>query len=158
ADVAKTYHLVATASTSPDAITEANPGLSDTANVDATALTKAPQTITFNPGATGVVGNTPTLSATGGGAGEPVTFTIDATSGAGVCSLSGSTVSFDHVGSCVVEADQAGDASYLAAPTVKRTIVVGGKAAAITGFMLPLTGLVADPDITLSATGGGSSK
>jgi len=51
------------------------------------------------------------VSATGGGSGNPVTFQSDTSS---VCTVSGSTVSFVGVGTCTVEADQAGNADYLA--------------------------------------------
>jgi hypothetical protein len=47
-----------------------------------------------------------------------VVFTVDASSGAGVCSVSGTdgtTVSYTAAGSCVIDANQAGNANYLAA-------------------------------------------
>nr|WP_171026259.1 putative Ig domain-containing protein [Mesorhizobium comanense] len=81
------------------------------------------------------------VSATGGGSGEPVLFSIDASSGAGVCSISGSTVSFLSVaGICVVNANQAGNAQYAAAPQAQQTISVvttdvGAVTEAIGGFI-----------------------
>lgn len=81
------------------------------------------------------------VSATGGGSGEPVLFSIDASSGAGVCSISGSTVSFLSVaGICVVNANQAGNAQYAAAPQAQQTITVattdvGAVTEAIGGFI-----------------------
>ena len=59
-----------------------------------------------------------TVSATGGGSGNPVTFSIDAGS-ASVCSAggtNGSTITILATGACTVLADQAGDAFYSAAP------------------------------------------
>jgi hypothetical protein len=61
------------------------------------------------------------LSATGGGSGNPVRFS----SGSGkVCTVSGNSVTFTGGGSCVVDANQAGNARYMAAPQVERTILV----------------------------------
>ena len=71
------------------------------------------------------VGGGTTLSATGGASGNPVTFTIDGTSTAGACSLSGSALTYTGVGNCVVDANQAGNANYNAAPQVQQTITVG---------------------------------
>jgi uncharacterized repeat protein (TIGR01451 family) len=54
--------------------------------------------------------------------GLPVTFTLDGTSTG--CSLSGGVVSFTGVGTCVVNANQAGDATYAPAPQEQRSSVV----------------------------------
>ncbi|MBN9219249.1 MAG: putative Ig domain-containing protein [Mesorhizobium sp.] len=81
------------------------------------------------------------VSATGGGSGEPVLFSIDASSGAGVCSISGNTVSFlSQAGTCIVNANQAGDVHYAAAPQAQQTIAVattdiGAVTEAIGGFI-----------------------
>jgi hypothetical protein len=56
--------------------------------------------------------------------GLSVSFSIDPTSMAGACSISGSTVSFTGAGSCVIDANQAGNATYLAAPQVQQTVQV----------------------------------
>ena len=56
----------------------------------------------------------------------PVT-TAAATSGAGVCDVSGTngaTVDYTAAGNCVIDANQAGDADYLAAPTVSLSVTV----------------------------------
>ena len=58
------------------------------------------------------------VSATGGGSGNPVIFSTDIAS-ASVCSaggIDGSVISILSPGTCVVLADQAGDAGYSAAP------------------------------------------
>jgi len=76
------------------------------------------QTISFSPPTTATVGTSVTLSATGGASGEPVVFSIDHAGGAGVCTSTGpdgSDVSFDAPGACVVDADQAGTATFAAA-------------------------------------------
>lgn len=77
------------------------------------------QTISFaNPG-TQAFGTTPTLAATGGASGQPVTF-----SATGVCSITGSQLSFASTGSCTVNANQAGTPTYVAAPAVQQTFTV----------------------------------
>src|SRR5262249_52091056 len=53
----------------------------------------------------------------------PVTFTIDATA-TSVCSLAGSTVSFIGTGTCKINANQAGNANYNAAPQVPQSFGV----------------------------------
>ncbi len=101
-------------------------------DVAGAATTPAPQTITFpNPGP-GTVGQTATLTATGGGSGNPVVFSVDPSSGAGVCSVSGtngSTVSYLAAGTCVIDANQAGGNGYAAAPQVQQTVTVTAAAA-----------------------------
>ena len=66
------------------------------------------------------------MSATGGRSGNPVVFTV-ASGGIRVCSVSGAngtTVSYLTAGSCVIDANQAGNAKYQAAPQIFRTIKV----------------------------------
>ena len=94
--------------------------------------TQAAQTISFTPPASGSVGGGATLSATGGASGNPVTFTVDPGSSAGACTVTGTTVSYTGVGNCIIDADQAGNANYSAAPQVTGTVVVGKGAQAIT--------------------------
>jgi len=82
------------------------------------------QAITFaNPGP-GVAGQSATLTASGGGSGHPVTFSVNASSGAGVCSVSGTTVSYLAAGTCVIDANQAGGGGYQDAPQVSQTVTV----------------------------------
>jgi Spherulation-specific family 4 len=106
---------------------------------DVAAATPNPavQTITFpNPGP-GTAGQTATLTATGGGSGNPVVFSVDATSGAGVCSVSGtdgSTVTYLAAGTCVIDANQAGGNGYAAAPQVQQTITVTASGAPLLAF------------------------
>lgn len=59
-----------------------------------------------------------TVSATGGVSGYPVTFSVDTTSAA-VCAAGGThgaTIAILDAGTCLVHADQAGDATHRAAP------------------------------------------
>ena len=70
---------------------------------------------------------TTTLTAAGGGSGNPVVFSLDSTSAAGVCQLSGTNgavVTYTGVGKCVIDANQDGNASYQAANPVQQTIPV----------------------------------
>ncbi len=118
-----------------------------------------PQSITFTAPSSGTVGGTATLSATGGGSGNPVVFSVDSSSGAGVCAVSGTngaTLTYTAAGSCVIDANQAGSASYGAAPQVQRTIAVGEAAQSIS-FTAPSSGTVGGT-ATLSAKGGGSGN
>ena len=86
------------------------------------------QTITFTstaPSAVVVGGPGDTVTATGGASGNPVTFSIDASLTSG-CSLSGSTVSFGGPpGTCVIDANQAGNASYSPAAQAQQSFPVG---------------------------------
>ena len=84
-------------------------------------MPKAPQSISFlNPG-TQNFGTTPTLSA-GATSGLMASF---ASSTMGVCTVTtGGALSFVSAGTCTIEATQAGDAQYLAAPAVSQTFTV----------------------------------
>ncbi len=91
-----------------------------------TSAANQSQTISFtSTSPTGAVvlgpGYPPSATATSG---LPVTLTIDATSAA-VCAidLSGN-VSFIGPGSCTIDANQHGDATYMAAPQVQQTFAV----------------------------------
>jgi hypothetical protein len=89
---------------------------------------KAPQVMSFAAPPSGTVGGSATLSATGGGSGNPIVFSVDGSSTAGACNVSGTngtTLNYTAVGSCVVDANQAGNSDYLAAPDVSQTILVG---------------------------------
>ena len=116
------------------------------------------QAITFTTTApsAAATGDTYTVAATGGASANPVTFSIDDAS-TSTCSVSGSTVTFDHSGTCVVDADQAGNADYLSAPQAQQTIAVGVAAQTITFAPVPSTATVGDTQ-ELSAVGGPSGN
>jgi hypothetical protein len=82
-----------------------------------------PQSITFTAPGSGTVGVPLTLSATAS-SGLKVAFSVDPTSDAGVCTLSGNTVTFSTAGTCIIDANQVGNAAYAAAPQVQQTIKV----------------------------------
>lgn len=111
----RTYTITATAN--------ADDGLSGRSTSTATVYQPLAQTITFTPPASAVTGGTHTLTASAT-SGRTVQFAIDATSSAGTCSISRGVVSFTGVGSCIVEARQPGDATWAAAPQVRRSITV----------------------------------
>jgi hypothetical protein len=120
------------------------------------------QAISFAGPGTGIVGSSSTLTATGGASGNPVTFSIDASSGAGVCNVSGTnrmTLNYAAVGTCVVDADQASDATYAAAPQVQQSVTVGQGSQAITfTSTVPTAAKVGGSTYTVSATGGASGN
>jgi hypothetical protein len=143
-----TFTVTASNGTSPDAMTA-----SQTITVG-----QSTQAITFTSTAPSAAktGDTYTVAATGGDSANPVTFSIDAAS-AVTCSISGATVTFDHSGTCVVNADQEGSANYLSAPQAQQTTAVGVAAQAITFAPLASTATVGDTQ-TLSAAGGDSGN
>jgi hypothetical protein len=87
------------------------------------AKTSQAITITSKAPAGAVVGGTYAVAATSGSA-EPVTFSVAPTTTNGACTVDGSTVSLRHVGTCVIAANQPGNADYLPAPTVTQTFSV----------------------------------
>jgi hypothetical protein len=114
------------------------------------------QSISFTAPASQAPGSSAHLSATGGGSGKPVVFSLDPGSGPGVCTVSGDSVSFKSSGSCTIDANQAGNAEYAAAPQVQRTIEVSQLPQSIT-FFAPPSGTVLS-SASLSAIGGGSGN
>ena len=113
----------------------------------------ATQTIAFGAAPTVLVGGTGTLSATGGASGNPVTFSSQT---AGVCTASANTVTGVTAGTCIIAADQAGNATYAPALRVTQTFSITKGTQTIAFGMAPSvsvggTGLV-------SATGGGSGN
>ncbi|CAN5354815.1 hypothetical protein BH11PSE11_BH11PSE11_22420 [soil metagenome] len=84
------------------------------------------QTIAFTstaPGAAAVGGAAYTVTASGGASGNAIVFSIAVASSA-VCSISGSTVSFIGTGTCTINANQAGNASYSAATQAQQSFAV----------------------------------
>ena len=94
-------------------------------------VNQATQTVTITSTAptgktySGSNNQTYTVTDTGGASGNPVTLTIDATSTSG-CTIAGSTVSYGSgAGTCVVDANQAGNTNYSAATQVQQTFSIG---------------------------------
>ncbi len=116
----------------------------------------ASQALTVTAPATGTFGGTATLSGTGGDSGSPVVFSVDPSSWAGTCGVSGTTVSYTGVGTCVIDANQAGTANYTAAPQVQKVITVSPASQQIS-LTAPSSGTVGGSS-TLSAKGGASGN
>ena len=88
---------------------------------------RIPQAIQFTstPPSPAAVGDTYPVAASGGGSGEPVSFSIDPSTSA-MCSFSGGTVTFNQPGSCVIDANQDGNAQYQRAPQAQQTVTITG--------------------------------
>ena len=84
----------------------------------------------LDPAGSPAYGSTYTVSATGGGSGNPVTFGISS-AGLGPCVISGSTVTFIGAGSCIITANQAGNADYQAG-SADQVITVAREAPVLT--------------------------
>jgi hypothetical protein len=85
-------------------------------------IIKQNQTVAFTSAPpTATVGGTYAVTANAS-SGLPVAFTLD--SGSSGCSLSGSTVSFTAAGTCVIDANQAGNATSNAATQVQQSLTV----------------------------------
>jgi hypothetical protein len=119
-------------------------------------VNQASQTINFTAPASPVTfGVAPiALTASGGASNNAVIFTVVS----GPASISGNTLTISGVGTVVVAANQAGNASYAAAPQVTQSIVVNQASQTInfTAPASPVTFGVAP--IALTATGGASSN
>jgi hypothetical protein len=87
-------------------------------------VSKLSQSISFFAPPAATIFSSASLSAIGGGSGNPVVFSVASSSGADVCFLSGTVVTFGRTGTCVIDANQAGNANYTAAPQVQRAITV----------------------------------
>ena len=118
-----------------------------------TVTPKANQTISFNnPGAQSF-GSAPTLTATASSGLTPV-FSSNST---GVCTITTTgTLSFVSAGSCSINADQAGDSGYNAAPTVTQSFTVN---AVVPGAPTSVSAVASDASATVSfsapaSTGG----
>lgn len=117
----------------------------------------APQAVTFTSTPTSpAVGTMYSVSATGGGSGNPVTFSSGTPS---VCVVSGALVGLVGAGTCTIHADQAGNATYNPAPTVFQSFSVapGGQSISFTSAP-PSNVVVAGPTYSALASGGPSGN
>ena len=115
---------------------------------------KGSQTITYSwtgPGSATVGGATYAPTATGGASGNPVTITVDA-SASSVCSISAGVVSFMGAGSCVLDANQAGDANYNAAPQVQQSVPVNNPVPTTTSIS-PASKNIGDVGFSMTVNG-----
>jgi hypothetical protein len=88
---------------------------------------RAAQTVTFtsSPPHPALVGGSYAPTATGGDSGNPVVFSIDASSSAGACWMLGGTVLFTGSGTCLLDANQAGNTNFAQAPQGQQSISIG---------------------------------
>ena len=93
------------------------------------SVTKVSQTITFGSLADKTLGDADFSVSATASSGLAVTFSSTTTS---VCTVSGSTVHLVAVGTCTIKADQAGNATYSAAPSVSRSFSVTAAAGTVT--------------------------
>src|SRR6185312_9439943 len=113
-DTSITATAPAAAAGSVDVTVTAPGGTSATSPADLYTYVVLPQTINFTQPTAAYAGTAVLLSATGGGSSSPVVFSV--ISGPATASgTNGSTLTYTGAGTVVVEADQAGDATYAAA-------------------------------------------
>ena len=130
------------------------------AQVQQSFTVKSGQTITFTstaPGSATVGGATytPTATATSTLA---VTITVDSSSSS-VCSITSGVVSFNAAGTCTLDANQSGNASFNAAPQVQQNVTVAKGSQTITfTSTAPGSATVGGATYTATATGGGSGN
>jgi hypothetical protein len=118
------------------------------ASTAAFTIAKATQSIAFTstPPNPFILGTTYVVSATGGGSGNPVTFSSLTPA---ICSVSGSTVTAITVGQCQVAANQLGNGNYLAAP---QSVQAFGTHYNFAGFFRPVDNL---PVLNVAKAGSG---
>ena len=117
-------------------------------------VNKADQTIavTQHAPATAEYNAAFSVAATGGASGQPVVVAAS-----GTCSASGNTITMTGgTGTCTVTFNQAGNASYNAAPQVTETTTAQKAAQAITVTQHAPSTAVYSTSFTVAATGGGS--
>ena len=148
-----TVNVTATDATTPTALVSAAVPLS-------LVIAQGAQTVAFTstPPASPAPGTTYTVTATGGASGNPVVFSIDPGSTAGACSISGAVVSFTGAGTCLINANQAGNANYAAASQVQQTITVAKIAQTVSFTSTPLSPSQAGTTYAVTATGGASGN
>jgi hypothetical protein len=136
-------------------------------NTNYTAATQMQQTIVVNAASQTINFTAPTtpvvygvapiaLVATGGASGNAVAFTV----ASGPCTIASgaTTVSITGVGSCVINANQAGNTNYTAATQVQKTIVVNQAAVSIgTSTITESYGNIASGTATVSGVSGGTT-
>jgi sugar lactone lactonase YvrE len=143
----------------------------------ALTVNESAEAITFTPPASPVLyspGLTVNLSALGGGASTPVVFTVDASStGAGTISTttvtgntSTATLTVTTAGTIVLDANQASDVNYLAAPQVQQVLVVNQAAQTITftpiatplHYIASCSPIMLCATVSIQATGGATDN
>lgn len=141
--------------------TNYNAATEATLNVTITKAAQVISAIDVTPAAPAYSENgTFSVAATGGASGLPVTFSV-APASAAICSsggANGSVITMVAAGVCTVQADQAGNDNYLAAPQIQRNVTVS-KGAQVISFSsnVPATPKVGS-SYTVTAAGGQSGN
>lgn len=127
----------------------------------AVAQTRTPQSVSFtsSPGSTPAVGDRYDVTANGGASGKPVTFSVDPAS-ADVCSVtshldSTGTVVLNGIGTCTIDAAQAGNRGYAPASAQQ---AFGVKANQAIRFTSPAHRHHTGDTYQVTATGGQSGN
>ncbi|CAK0764289.1 exported hypothetical protein [Gammaproteobacteria bacterium] len=127
-----------------------NPAQQVTQNI---TVGKGNQVITLGAIPAIAIGRTELISATGGASGNAVTFSSQTTSVCTTGGTDGATVTGITVGTCVIAANQAGNANYNAAPQVTKSVNVIAKTnQTISAITFNPTTLMVDGTTTASAT------
>ena len=92
-------------------------------------VSKNAQTITFAAPANATLSQSPVSVSATASSGLPVSFSSTTTP---VCTVSGTAVTLVTPGTCTIQADQAGNGSFNAAPAVPRSFTVSKNAQTIT--------------------------
>jgi hypothetical protein len=120
--------------------------------VDDIAVDSAP-TLAFTAPTGAVYGGSASLGATSN-ATTSISYSVDSTSGRGVCTISGTTLTYSGAGSCVIDVNQpAGDGYADAATTITKTVTVAAAPLTITASSATMTQGGPVPTITASYSG-----
>jgi hypothetical protein len=126
-------------------LTASASGLSS-ADSGAFDIAKSDQTITFNPLPSKQYGNPPFTVSASASSGLPVSFSVS-----GKCSITGASITITGVGTCTVQASQAGNATFNPAPDVLQSFSILKANQTITFPPLPYK-RYGDPPFTVSAS------
>ncbi len=137
-----------TAGVYPLTFTAARPIPPDVAQAFTLTIVKAPQAITFAQPADASFGSGPVALTATASSGLPVAFTSQTPA---ICSVAASTVTLLGVGTCTIAADQPGDDTWAAAPTVARSFGVG-KTSQTIAFTQPPDVAFGSGPVALTAT------
>jgi len=112
-------------------------------------ISKVSQTIAFGTLSNRAYSPTPFNVSATASSGLPVSFASTTTA---VCTVSGSAVTMVTVGTCTIQASQAGNATYAAATPVSRSFTVSKASQSITFGALGNQSLSSSPTFTVSAS------
>ena len=110
---------------------------------------QAPQTITFPTPSAQVYGATLTLDASAS-SGLSVTYASETTT---ICTVSGTTATMIHVGTCRIQASQSGNTEYQPAPNVTVSFVVDKAPLTVTANSFSRAYFAANPMLTFAIAG-----